>query len=220
MRTAAEIYEAYRIPPWLQEHQYRVAAVGALIARAAGIDESAVILTGLFHDMGNILKIDLSPERKLSDLVDSADVPQWKAVQNEYRAKYGDDEHRASMAIAVEIGLSDDVRGMIDNMRFVKTEWILREGSMEMKIIKYADLRVAPHGILSLDGRLAEARERYRGKAFDKGETYTPESLAATEEMCRELEHGVLAAAGIPADSLNDTTAAPVIEELKKYAIS
>lgn len=221
MRTVSEIYDEYRIPPWLRDHQLRVAAIGKFVCNhMGGIDEYPVIATGLFHDMGNILKVDLSPQGPLLHIINAAEIPEWRRIQDEYRAVYGDDEHAASLAIAKKIGLPEIIVQMIDTMRFSKTEWILKSASLEMKIIKYADLRVAPTGILSLDGRLAEARERYRGKAFDKGEEYTPESLHAIEEMCRQLERIVLEAAGIRAESISDAAAVPIIEELKKYSIS
>ena len=180
MRTAPDIYTEYRIPPWLQEHQLRVAAVGVLFARAAGADERPVALTGLFHDMGNILKMDLSGERDVAGAEAGTDVEEWRAVREDFRAKYGDDEHAAALAIGRGIGLPEAVIGMIDNMRFARTEWILKGAPLEMRIAKYADLRVAPYGIVPLDERLAEARERYRGRKFDaSSEGYSPEKLAA-----------------------------------------
>ncbi len=170
--------------------------------------------------MGNILKMDLSPQRRLKGLEDE-DIGHWIAVQDDFRAKYGSDEHAASLAIGREIGLPDTVIEMMDNMRFSRTEWILREATPEMRIAKYADLRVAPYGITSLEERLAEARERYRDKKFDaSSEGYSHEKLAAIEDMCRELGRMVLASAGMEESATTDATAAPVIEELKKLEIS
>lgn len=221
MRTISDVYDEYRIPPWLQLHQLRVAAVGAMVARAHGIDDRTVIMTDLFHDMGNILKMDFAGGNFIKSITPEEEVPYWRGVQDEYRAKYGSDEHAATLAIAVECGLPSDVCTMIDRMRFSETPGIVLDGPLEMQIAKYGDLRVAPYGIVSVEERMLEARARYRDKKFDASAAgLSQEVLIETEEMCRDVEARALEGAGIRAEDINDASAAPIVEELKKYAIS
>lgn len=220
MRTASELYETYRTPSIVRAHQLRVAAVGVILSRGAGADERLVTSVGLFHDMGNILKMDLRPEGVLLPLIAPDSREALVQVKEEFRATYGDDEHAAAMAIAREIGLTETMIGMIDNMRFSRTEAVLREGSLEMRIVKYADLRVAPTGIVSMEERLREARERYRGKRFDTEDPDNPPlKLVEAEEMCRELERLVCAKAGIDPASITEEAAVPVIEKLRAFQI-
>ncbi len=220
MRTVMEVYTAYQIPAIVQAHQLRVAAVGVILARLASADETPVALTGLFHDMGNILKMDLSQHAVLLPLIAPDTMERLTMVRDEFRAKYGDDEHVASMAIAREIGISSHVLEMIDNMRFSRTEAILLEGALEMRIAKYADLRVAPSGIVLLDERLREARERYRGKKFDAEDPGHQPKIVEAEEMCRQLERLVCEAAGLDPANITEASVAPILEELKKLKIS
>lgn len=220
MRTVTEIYEAYRIPHVIRMHQLRVAAVGAMLARGAGADEEPVILTGLFHDMGNIMKMDLTVQAVLLPLIAPDTLEGLTKDRDDFRAKYGEDEHAASLAIAREIRLPESVIEMIDNMRFSKTQDILQEGSLEMRIAKYADLRVAPYGIVPLEERLREARERYRGKKFDSNDSENPPlKLVETEEMCRELERLVCEAAGLEPGSITDASAAGILDELRAIKV-
>lgn len=220
MRTPLEIYEKYRVPSWLQMHQLRVAAVGAMLAdRIPSVDRAPIVLCGLFHDMANILKIDLSKEGNLAVHVEEDVRQELQQLQNEYRVQYGPDEHVASIAIGREIGLPEVVLTMIDNMRFTKSEWVVREGSLEMKIAKYSDLRVAPFGIVSMLDRFSEAATRYRKQGFDGGSKETDEFRERMDNACHELERIVLEKAGIDSATINDDSAAPIIEEMRGYEV-
>ena len=58
--TIWEAYEAYRIMPNLRLHQLRVAAVARELAQALHADVELVTRAALLHDMGNIMKSDLT----------------------------------------------------------------------------------------------------------------------------------------------------------------
>ncbi len=220
MKNVLDIYAAYDIPSWLGLHQLRVAAVAVMIAdRIERLDRALVIETGLFHDMGNILKFDLSDSGRLAAVLPLEQLEHWREIRREYEAKYGTDEHHASIVIGREIGLREQVLMMIDNMRFSRTRWVLEEAPFEMKIVKYADLRVGPLGILPLRERLDEANARYRGAHFDAGDGYDAEVLHFTEKACAELEMLLLKKSGLESTALNDETAQPVIEQLRTYSI-
>ncbi|OGM91780.1 hypothetical protein A2755_03120 [Candidatus Wolfebacteria bacterium RIFCSPHIGHO2_01_FULL_48_22] len=222
MHTPREIYEHYKIPPLLQLHQLRVAAVGKMLCDkfSEGVRAETVILTGLFHDMGNILKIDLSEDGPLLSLIEPGKLEYWRDVKEDFARMYGTNEHVAGMAIGHEIGLSGDVLNIIDNMSLSKTVWILQEGSLEMNISKYADLRVGPRGILSLQGRLAEWRERYKGKEYDAGKSYDKELISQAEKACAEIEKYVCAATHIHPSDITDESIALLIEKLKDYPVT
>lgn len=214
------VYQKYRTPSIVQRHQLRVAAVGKFVAgRIPGIQEETVVLTGLFHDMGNILKMDLSPKAPLLSLMAPDTRDTLLSVQAEYRQIYGHDEHAASISIGREIGLSATVLAMIDNMRFSKTEWILERAPIEMKIAKYADLRVAPSGIVPLRERLDEAALRYQGKSYDTGDPYDLEVLRRTEGYCFAIERIVCEKAGIDPSVINEESVASIIDGLGEYYV-
>ncbi len=108
MRQVRDLYRDYKIMPSLAAHQFRVAGVAWAIMDAT--DESAlpsplrrneVISACLLHDMGNILKFDLS---YFPEFLEPEGLSYWKVVKADFRAKYGMDEHAATLQIAKEIG--------------------------------------------------------------------------------------------------------------------
>lgn len=217
--TPLDYYARYRIYRGLALHQLRVAAVGRYVAlhSRAEADAALVSLVGLFHDMGNIIKADLP---RYQEFLQPEGLGYWQAVQDEYLSRYGKDEHVATAAICLEMGLPERVLGIIEDMRFAHTQEIVRKGSLDERICKYADLRVSPWGILPMRERLAEARERYSGRPMDEGDAYTPESLAHAAALCEELEAGLIAECGFVPEEVTDASMAPLVEELKGYRVS
>lgn len=202
-------------------HQLRVAAVGSLIVdRVSGVDKKTIIVCGLFHDMANILKIDLSREGNLAVDVSDDERARLQQLKEEYRDKYGGDEHQAAMEIGREIGLPQTVLDMIDNMRFLRSEWVLDKGTIEMKIAKYSDLRVSPFGIVSMRERFDEAARRYRHRGFGTEDKESAEMRGRMDAVCWKLEALLMEKARMRSDDITDHAAAPIIEELKKYEIS
>lgn len=216
MRTPREIYEAYRIMPNLQEHQLRVAAVSKMICESCGrsVDADSVLLAALFHDMGNILKFDLS---YFQEFTADMGLEFWSDVKADYEEKYGSDHHVASVAIAKEIGLSERVTHLISRVTFLNLKEIRDGEGYEQKIVDYADLRVGPHGILSLEERLEEAHARYRitrpQDTVDEGE------YRSLKEAAYEIERQLFAQCSIRPEDINDASVLRGVEELWKYPV-
>jgi hypothetical protein len=160
MKTVEEIYKKYRIMPILATHQLRVKAVGEMICDhfKEPIDKERVGLASAFHDMGNIIKFNLS---HFPDSVEPEGLEYWEGVKREYIEKYGQDEHAATLSIAKEIGLDDKTFKILNGIGFSQLDQTLDDPSMERKICAYADMRVGPRGIISIDERLEDGRRRY-----------------------------------------------------------
>ncbi len=218
MRTVVEIYETYRIMPQLQLHQLRVAAVAQTVCNSLKISVNSqdVILACLFHDMANIIKSDFD------HFPDSFRGPQprsyWDGIKSEYIEKYGSNTHAAALIIAKELSLPDSVRKLIDEISFSRLEITRDSGSPAQKITEYADLRVGPHGVLSLADRIADIRVRYAGKPGSE----TPDD-ADRFNMLAQAAHGIeqqlFEFTGIKPEDINDESVAPIIEELRKYQV-
>ncbi|MEN8252894.1 MAG: HD domain-containing protein [Patescibacteria group bacterium] len=202
--------------PSLQQHQLRVAAVAKLICEnfTNHIDSKSIITACLLHDMGNILKSDLT---LFPDFLKPEGLEYWQVVKEEFREKYGDDEHWASMLISKELGVKQKVLDLIDGIGFENIEKHFSAKDLENMICEYADCRVAPHGVVSLDERLTDLEERYgfrypdsdhknmRQKFYDlarRSETYIFKNL-------------IIKPKDISAEALNDT-----IPELRLFEIS
>jgi hypothetical protein len=224
MRTPREIYAAYNIMPNLQLHQLRVAAVGKLICDnfKEPVNTGDVILACLFHDMGNILKFDLG---QFPELLKPKGLAYWENVKSEYAQKYGTDQHEASKQIAQELGLSRQVIGYIGSTGFSKMKEIAENPSSEIKISEYADARTAPYGIRPLDERFRDGRKRYLARNMKpathaKGVTSHEDTFENLIQFGHVLEGQIFAHTTITPESITDTAAAPIIEELWEYPVA
>ena len=216
MKTAQEIYTAYEIMPGLQLHQLRVASVAKLMCENLNkpINIHDVTLACLFHDMGNIIKSDLT---RFPEFLEPQGFAYWERVRAKFIEKYGDNAHHGNVAIAKEIGLNPSVIELIDGISFSNIEWIVANASFEQKISEYADDRVGPFGILSVADRLADARARY----IDSGKTYyTLEGFEKLSKSVFVLEKQIFAETRIAPEDITDDAIAPLIEELRQYGVA
>jgi hypothetical protein len=215
--TLREIYEHYKIMPGLQQHQLRVAAVGKLICDNFDlpINTRDVVLAGLFHDMGNVIKADLTI---FPDLLRPKGQLYWQEVKDTYIQKYGTDEHEATLQIVRELGLPDTVYSYIDGIGF-STMHITRDSrSFEQKICEYADLRVGPHGVLSLEERIEEGRRRYAGRTSEM--PAHEDRFASLKDAAMEIERQIFSHTALEPSSITDLSIATIVSELWDYPIS
>ena len=155
-----QVYAKYQIMPELARHQLRVAGVAQTIVQACQqrLDEDSIVTACLLHDMGNILKFDLT---RFPEFLQPEGLDYWQQVQLDYQKKYGVDEHEATMMIARELKVSDQVLQFIDAIGFSKIEAHYQGKDLAKMICEYADTRVAPQGVVSLNERLADLAQRY-----------------------------------------------------------
>ncbi len=213
---AWDAYETYKIMPNLRLHQLRVASVARALAQARKADVELVTKVGLLHDMGNIMKSDLT--QFPAEFYGDQDISYWEGVKRECGERYGADEHIATAAIAREMGLSESVVEIIDGMGFSKAETILENASLELQIAEYADQRVAPYGITSMTERLREGHERYAAK---HGSDYGgDDTFNKNHRVLEELERRLFAGIDLAPEDLNDESLKGEIESLRDYELN
>jgi hypothetical protein len=221
MRTPKEIYGAYNIMQNLQLHQLRVAAVGKLICDnfKEPVNTRDVILACLFHDMGNILKFDLT---FFPEFLEPQGLAYWESVKADYEKRYGKDQHAATKKIAQELGLQQSVIDCIDATGFSKMRELVETTSFEKKICEYADSRVTPYGVRSLDERFRDGRKRYLGRVLPSpvGVTAAPDEFEILIGFGHQLEAQIFACTSIRPEDINDAAVALLIGELSEYAVA
>lgn len=200
MKNVRQIYEDYKIMPILQTHQLRVAAVGKLVCENLNkpVNTEGVVQACLFHDMGNIIKFDLT---YFPESVESEGLDYWQRVKNDYIVKYGSNEHLATELIAKELGLSKQVLEYLDQIGFSKLKETVAGDSWEPKICAYADMRVGPHGVISIEERLVDGRKRYAGR---KDHTIVSDFFDQLADALREIEKQIFSMAKIKPEDIND----------------
>lgn len=214
-KVVGELYDRYKIMPQLAEHQLRVAAVAYAIEQALfePIHDEELISACLLHDMGNILKFDLG---LFPEYLEPQGRDYWEGVKERYRARYGSDEHVATLAIAREIGVSERTLDYIAAVGFSKAVENERSDCFEKKIACYADQRVAPRGIVTLAERLEEGARRYAGRADHQEDEA---SVAANAAALRSIEKQIFSRASDTPESITAVSCARYLPTLRKYHI-
>lgn len=211
-----DIYLQYKIPSFLQLHQLRVAAVSKTIADSfeSVLDTRALVIAALFHDMGNIIKFDLTHFPETSE---PEGVPYWQKVKDDYIRRFGPDEHHATIAIAHELHLPLQAVKYMEHVGFSHLAHVRDSHSYEQKIVEYADCRVAPYGVLSMKDRLDDMRKRYEKRRSDipkESEQY--DQLFAAGEA---VEWQIFAKTRIKPEDITEESIQPLIKELRDFKI-
>ncbi len=218
-RNILEIYQAYKIMPKLQIHQLRVASVAKKICDSCNlvgknVDTSSIVKACLLHDMGNIIKFDLT---YFPDFTQPEGIEYWQKIKEEYINKYGNNEHNATGKIVREINAGEKVESLLALTGFSKVLHVLNDENLEKKICNYADMRVGPYGILSVSERTEDGRKRQSSKT-----SVTKNISTDFDDVVKglfELEKQIFLELEIQPDEINDLSVKNIIEELKEYEI-
>ena len=218
MRIIQDIYSQYKIPPNLQLHMYRVAAIGQYIAdhlRAdVKVDKDLITKVNLLHDMGNIVKFDFDMYAVMG--MSAEDVPYWKNVQTEFIEKYGKDEDIATDAIIEELEVEKKVLNILGQHGLLKVRYALENNDFDLKIIRISDSRISPHGVVTLSHRWSDIRRRYANK------NHKLNNIAETNEretIEHEIEKQIQEKCTIDLQKITDADIEPYIETLHDYEI-
>lgn len=211
MRTILEVYKKYKIMPKLQLHQLRVAAVARVMSNAfiPSINEREVTLSCLLHDMGNIIKFDLLI---FPDALEPEGLEYWQGVQADFCQKYGNDEHVATTDIARELRVSESILQMIESVGFSKAVSLVTDPSLEKKVCCYADYRVSPSGIVSLEESFIDRAERYKN---NPRKISSKEFVDQTHNAFRELERQIFFVTSISPEDINESRIADILKKLE-----
>lgn len=189
-----QAYDKYTIPPNLQKHMLRVAALSQIITeswRGHVIDKSSIIFTCLFHDMANIIKFDFSKPLLFKEEESRSEY--WKKVQLHFVEKYGPNIHEATQTITKEMCSTPNVVSLIQKLEWENIQRVINNYDFESAITIYCDMRVGPHGILPLQDRLNNLKTRT---------TFT--DSAFYEKAATQLEIMLQKYISIPLNSISD----------------
>lgn len=163
-----DLYSRYDIMPQLITHQLRVAAVGKIVADnwKHHCDSSFVTQLCLVHDLGNIVKFDLSESANRSMFGPIDDLPYWQKVQQKYWDRYGENAHDATVGILRDAGLTRFISPIEEEEKIYFSEpsgETLLSTDPAVVILMYADCRVTPRGVTTYRERIDDLRLRYGG---------------------------------------------------------
>ncbi len=150
-----DLYKKYSIPTNLQQHMFRVAALGNIICdhlRNIQADKDIITQMLLLHDMGNILKFDFS-NLDLFDEEDKSQIDKYRKAQHEFKKKYGNHPDEATVSIIEETASNSKVLELYKNSHWENAKDFVNSEHWDRKIACYSDMRIGPFGILSLKER-------------------------------------------------------------------
>ncbi len=215
MKNIKTIYEQYQIMPNLQLHMLRVAAVAKIILdhlrEPLSQDEEAHIISAcLLHDMGNIVKFKLE---YFPEFLEPGGLHYWEGVQKDFWQRYGTDQHDVHSKIAQELNVHPRTLELINAIGAKNACANSQSVAIARKICSYADIRVAPHSITSLEERITEAQERYKDRK-NVGSDNVPSQI---HDCFREIEKQLTLLMNISPEFITEERATPVISSLSTY---
>jgi len=215
--TIHDVYERYDIMPNLQQHMFGVAAVaeyigsklisaklpdGALPFTSQDLDD--VITATLLHDLGNMakFKLDYFPE-----FLEPKGLNYWRNIQQHFWAKYGKNAHQATLKILDDLDVSDRIKELVDSVSFNKAKNNLDSPDYARKLCAYSDMRVGPHGVVSLDGRFEDGKKRYQT-------VVTADAFSYAMAAClRNIETQIFSAIPLQWQDITDALICPMTEK-------
>ncbi len=218
--TAAEIYQTYNIPPNLRQHHYWVAGVALWILDhwhgTDAPDHNLITSELLLHDLGNVIKFDLENYFHLLGESEKGKKEYWQNAQKEFITQWGPNEHVATENIMKDIGVRDEVVALFNRCGSSKAKENTKSGDWSEKICTYADIRVAPHAIVSVDERWDEVLERYRGRGHSLGDI---EEVERRRTYTGILEEQIQTRVTKPLSEISTTSITSYIEKLPSVEI-
>ncbi len=215
--TISEIYARYPVTPNLARHMLRVGAVTRLILdhwTGPQLKGETMMRIALLHDTGNILKFDFEGHPHLLE-EEQANLEHWKDLQAKWASRFAS-EDEMTYAIAAECGLGEDGIAMMKNLGYGLMDRIAAEPRFERKIVKYADMRAAPFGILPLKDRLEEGHRRY---AKHPTVTIDHSKTEILETAAFDVERQIMAHCTLTPGDITEEAVAPVMEALRSYQL-
>jgi len=210
IRQIHSIYERYAIPTNVQRHMFCVAGVAKQICENCNekIDFTDLIATCLIHDLGNIIKMNFTNNDKII-LLDKEDIQKldyFKKKQEEFWKKYGKNDNLANELIAKELGVNDEIIYLLENKAIEHKPIDFWKDDLPLIILAYADCRVSPHGVVSMQERIDEYTQR---NEFYKDKEKM-ENTKKFEEFSKLMESELFSKLKIKPQDINQ-------ESIKKY---
>lgn len=199
--------------PNLAMHQLRTAAVAMQICETVNldVDKENIIKACLVHDMGNIIKFNLN---YFPELLKPEGLEYWQKVKYDFVLKYGNNEHKASLEIAREIGLSGSTINLIDCIDS-SVDLVALDKDFTKKICLYSDNRVSPLGVVSAEEHSLDAKERYKNHphAFDE------EKRIFFMKNLFLIENEIFSRTNIKPEDINDHSIMSYVEKVIDFSI-
>lgn len=172
---ATTIYDRYHIPINLRQHMLRVAALARIILdnwNGQKLDDQSVVTCAMYHDIAKPVNFDIEKQRQYVSTEE--EFNQIKRSITDMIDKYGAEEHVAAIKIFQEIGGSNEAIRLINNLEWIYLPQLLNENDIPSLLVNYCDMRIGPKGILPINMRFIDLKERAPFEGIDAIAKLTP----------------------------------------------
>jgi len=145
-----EIYEEFETPQHLRYHMRLVRSVATHIGNYADADTDLISATCLLHDLGNVIK------KYQGHIVNFPGNEGAVAIAR----LYGSHPCDATQGMLRSINVVESIIELVEAMEPRNWGNLLVSSNWSAKVCSYADMRVAPEGIVTLEQRRDEAARR------------------------------------------------------------
>lgn len=169
--TTSEIFERYQLPELLQIHLWRTASLMEYLLkqwRGPKLNHQLLIETMLLHDLGNLVKFDLTNTAPIM-LLPPPELEKYRSLQAIWHQKYGTQVDAVTVQLINELKLVNGpaIRQIILTHSDSTLPTTVTNQDWSQKLCDYADFRIAPHGLVTLQERFADLAKRYAGRTND-----------------------------------------------------
>ncbi len=181
-----EVYQNYQTPKSLQEHMLRVASLASILLdnwTGTSLDKDAIINACTIHDIAKPMTFDLAKQAQFG--MSESDIEKLRLFQIEIKAKYGEQEHQATIGICKAVGCDAHTVQFVNNLEWKYIPRLFQEQDTASLIPIYCDMRIGPKGILPLQVRLEELKKRVNG---DDYEDNVKNGNAAEQEIIKNVQ--------------------------------
>ncbi len=197
-----KICDKFFVPNIIRNHLLRTAAVAVQITTHCNkeINKELVQNAMLLHDLGNIVKSDV---HRFS-FFETENEEYWEKKKEEIMKTYGTHDDNATESMLNIIDISQELKSLIQRGKNDKVWEAVEHNDWNAKICLYADYRVGPRSVLSLQERFDDLERRYKEKP--------PEYHLSNEEAhriqngFREVEKQIFAECDISPEDVTETS--------------
>ena len=157
------------VPKNLQEHMLRTAALAEIILEnwtGKELDNNSIVQTCAFHDIAKPMTFDLAKQADFG--MSEEDIKKLGELQVRIKKDFSSDEHTATVKICEKIGLSETSVKLAENLEWEYIPRLLKVNDIESLIPIYCDMRIGLKGILTLDERLEDLKERTNADEYEE----------------------------------------------------
>lgn len=167
--TTRQIYSTYQTPPSLQDHMLKVSSLVSIILNnwiGERVSKDDIITCALFHDIAKPVTFD--PSKQKQYVKSEKELNEVLLLIKDMTTKYGTDEHQVAIEIFKEINCNENTIRLIDNLEWIYLPRLFKENGIEALLLNYVDMRIGPKGIISLQERFDELKNRDPFKGIDE----------------------------------------------------